>query len=73
MLLLLLFLLTWTPVRKVCPNHEVVMFQNKTGKSPDLGSVATVNLITSLPLTTCFNRVLDLCFPPCTGLLPSPI
>ena len=48
----------------MCPNLDVVMFQPHTGTSPDLGSVVAVNLITSLPHPTCFNRVLD--------LLPSP-
>ena len=34
-------LLFFTPlVREVCPNCEVVMFQPRTGTSPDLGSVA---------------------------------
>ena len=30
----------WPPVREVCPNYEVVMFQPRTGTPPDLGSVA---------------------------------
>ena len=37
---MLLLLLTWPPVREVCPNHEVVIFQPWTGTSPDLGSTA---------------------------------
>ena len=31
---LLLFLLSWPPVRGVCPNHEVVMFQPWTVNPP---------------------------------------
>ena len=44
-LLLLLLLLTRTPVREVCINHEVVMFQLRTGISTDLVSVAIINLL----------------------------
>ena len=32
-------LLSWPPVRELCPNHEVVVFQPQTGTSPDLGSI----------------------------------
>ena len=49
------------PVRVVCQNYEVVVFQPWTGTATDLGSVATTTnfiLVSSLP--TCFNRFLDL-------------
>ena len=36
----MLLLLSWTTVREVCLNHGVVVFQPRTGTSPDLGSVA---------------------------------
>ena len=38
-MLLLLLLLTWTPVCEVCRNHEVVVLQTLTGTALDLGSV----------------------------------
>ena len=37
------------PVRVVCPNHEVVLFQPRTGTTPYLGSVANFTFYTSLP------------------------
>ena len=63
-IVLLLLFLNYPPVREVCPNHEVFMLQPRTGTYADLGSVAIVNLITSLPRPTCFNRVLYICLPP---------
>ena len=36
---ILLLLFSWPPVREVCPNYEVVMFQTQKGTPPDLGSV----------------------------------
>ena len=30
----------WPPVRLVCPNHDVVILQPRTGTAPELGSVA---------------------------------
>ena len=42
LLLLLLFLFAWTPVRAVFPNHDVLVFQPPTGTAPDLGSVALI-------------------------------
>ena len=35
----MLLLFDWPPVRGVCPNHEVVMFQPRTATPPYLGSV----------------------------------
>ena len=29
----------WPPVRAVCPNHEVAVFQHRTVTAPDLGSI----------------------------------
>ena len=55
---------TWPPFCEVCTNHEVEMFQHRTGTSTELGSVAIVNLISNLSCPTCFNRFLDLCPPP---------
>ena len=56
------------PVRAVCPNHEVVMFQPPTVTAPDLGSVANITTIISLQ-----THLLQ----PCSGysfpLLPRPI
>ena len=37
------------PVRVVCPNHEVVVFQPWTVTAPDLGSVTNITTIPSLP------------------------
>ena len=34
------FLFFWPPVREVCTNYEVVMFQPHTGTSTDLGYIA---------------------------------
>ena len=72
-LLFLLFFLTWPPVRELCKNHEVVMFQPRTGTSPYLGSFAIVNLISILFLPTCFNYLLDIISPPCTYSYLPPI
>ena len=49
------------PVSAVCPNHEAVMFQPRTGTDPDLVSVTVVItfiLVTSHP--TCFTHFLDI-------------
>ena len=60
----MLLLLTWPQVCEVCPNHEVVMFQIFTATSPDLGSVAIVNIFfifSARPVTT---ALWILCFTP---------
>ena len=36
----LLLLLNWPSVHEVCPNHNVVMLQPRTGTSMDVGSVS---------------------------------
>ena len=38
-----------SPVCAVCPNHEVVVFQPQTVTAPDLGSVANITTVISLP------------------------
>ena len=38
--LLLLLLCFWPPIRALCQNHEVVVFQPRTGNANNLGSVA---------------------------------
>ena len=40
---------TWPPVRAVCPNYEVVVFQPLTVTPPHLGSVAIVTVKLPLP------------------------
>ena len=40
---------TWPPVRELCPNNEVVVFQPWTVTPPHLGSAAIVALKLSLP------------------------
>ena len=46
-------LFSWPPVREVCTNDEVVMFQPGTGKPPELGSIdncyIAILLILDLP------------------------
>ena len=64
--ILLLFLLTWSPDREVWLNHEVVMFQPRTGTFLYLGSVTIVNLISSLSRPTYFKSFLGLHFFPWT-------
>ena len=67
------FLLFWSPVHAVCPNHEILLFQSWTGTPVDLGSVVIITtfiIVSSRP--TCFNRVLYLCFHPRTQLLYLP-
>ena len=53
------------PVRTVCPNHEVVVFQTWKGTTSDPGSVAIITtFILSSSRPTCFNPVLDISFYP---------
>ena len=51
----LLLLFSWPPVREVCPDYEVVMFQPRTGTPLDLGPVANccvdIILIPALPFS----------------------
>ena len=51
------------PVRVVCPNHEVVVFQTQTVDAPDLYSVANINTIIALP-----PHLIQ----PCSGYPPPP-
>ena len=37
------------PVCTMCPNHEVVVFQPRTGTAPDLGSVANYTFYSNSP------------------------
>ena len=57
-------LLAWTPVRGVCPNHEVVMFHPRTVTLPHLGSV--VNCYVS------YSNLINLLYPsPPSARFPS--
>ena len=58
---LLLLLFFWPLVCAVCPNHEVLMLQPRTGTAPDL---VYVSIITTFIIVyyrpTCFKRFLDI-------------
>ena len=53
MLLFLLF--SWPPIREVCPNYEVVMFQPRIGTPPDLVSVANCYVVILIKPDTTFS------------------
>ena len=58
-----MFVFYRSPVCAVIPNHEVVVFQPRTVTAPDLGYVANITTILSLPLYL---------FHPCSGSLFTP-
>ena len=65
LLILLMLLFAWPPVRVTCPNHEMVEFQPLTGTAPDLGSITLINITYSSHLpTNLFQPFLDLSPPP---------
>ena len=54
---MLLLLFSWSPVRDVCPNYELAMFQPRTGTPPDLGSIADCYVaILLIPAPPFFTR-----------------
>ena len=59
---LLLLFFVWYPVRAVCLNYEVVVFQPWTGTAPYLGSAAIFTTIIDATRPTCFNRFWIYCF-----------
>ena len=63
LVMLLLLFLDWPPVRAICPNHEVVVFQTWTGTDPYLGSVAIFTTFIDSSRPTCFNRFWIYWFP----------
>ena len=69
---MLLLLLSWPPVRVVCPNHEVLVFQRQIGTAPYLGSVAIFTNILYFSHPTCFNHLWISHFPPRTWLISFP-
>ena len=48
------------PVRGVCPNHEVVVFQPWTGTAPDLGAVANYTFYSNPPAPPVSTGLLDI-------------
>ena len=50
----------WPPVRTVCPNHDVVVFQPRTGTAPDLVSVANYTFYYNRPAPPVSTVFLDL-------------
>ena len=59
------------PVCTMWPNHEVVVFQTRTGTTPDPVSVSIItNFILASSRPTCFNRFLDLYMFPSSILTP---
>ena len=48
------------PVLAVCPNHEVVVFQPRTGNTPVLGSVASYKFYSGPPAPPVSTIFLDL-------------
>ena len=69
--MLLLLLCVWPPVRAVCPNHKVVVFQTQTETALELGSVAIfTTFILAPPVPPVSTVVLDLYILP--FILPPP-
>ena len=52
----LLLFFAWPMVLVVCPNHEVLVFQPRTGNDPYLGSIVIFTNILDSSRPTCFNR-----------------
>ena len=67
----LLLLYTCPPVRGVCPNYEVVMFQPQTVTPPYLGSVINCYVRYSTLLNPLHPSPPSACFPSGGGV-PSP-
>ena len=44
-----MLLCNWPPVREVCPNYELVVFQPQTMTPPHLGSVVIITKFASRP------------------------
>ena len=66
----MLLLLSWPPVRVVCPNYEVVMFQPWTVTPPYVGYVVNCYVATSFFLTRSALLLPTTDFP--LGELPAP-
>ena len=59
------------PDRVVCPNHEVVMFQPRTGTAPDLGSIDNFTFYNSPPAPPVSTNFLDIFLPPPLSCRPT--
>ena len=67
----MLLLINRPPVREVCPNHRVVLFQPWTGTSLEPGSVIIANLLLVSPVPPVSTLFWIFFPPPWASLLPS--